>query len=121
MINANASVTNIVRAKNPDTFICENGKYLKSIADTSVIACDEITNATDSVSTNVTNLINTISANATSTVPLNFNDKKVKYKMDCDILHTFLLVIILLFIIAIICYHYAKHRSKQKDIGALTI
>ena len=26
---------------NPSTCICENSKYLKSIADTSVIACDE--------------------------------------------------------------------------------
>ena len=34
--------------------------------------------------------------------------------MDCYILLTVLLVIILLFIIAIICYHYAKHRSKLK-------
>ena len=34
--------------------------------------------------------------------------------MDFCILHTVLLVMILLFIIDIICYHYAKHRSKQK-------
>ena len=27
----------------------------------------------------------------------------------------------LLLIITIICYYYAKHRSKQKDINALTI
>ena len=27
---------------NPSTSICENSKYLKSIADTSVIVCDEI-------------------------------------------------------------------------------
>ena len=27
---------------------------------------------------------------------------------------------ILLFIIAIICYHYAKHKSKEKDIDTLT-
>ena len=33
--------------------------------------------------------------------------------MDCYILHTVLLVIILLFIIAIICYHYAELRSKK--------
>ena len=32
--------------------------------------------------------------------------------MDCYILHTTFLVNILLFIIAIICNHYAKHRSK---------
>ena len=39
--------------------------------------------------------------------------------MDFYILHTFLLVMMLLFLIAIICY-YTKHRSKQKFIGALT-
>ena len=41
-------------------------------------------------------------------------NKKVRYKMDCYILQKVLLVIILLFIIAIICYHYAKHRLKLK-------
>ena len=34
--------------------------------------------------------------------------------MDSYILDTFLLVIILMFIIAIISYHYAKDRSIQK-------
>ena len=38
------------------------------------------------------------------------DDKKVRYKMDCYILRTILLVIILLFIINIIYYHYVKHR-----------
>ena len=45
----------------------------------------------------------------------------VKYKTDCCILHTVLSVIILLLMITIICYHYAKHRSKQKVIYALKI
>ena len=49
----------------------------------------------DVVSTNVTN---TVSKN----VSTNPGDKKVRYTMDCYILHTVLLVIILLFIIAII-------------------
>ena len=35
-------------------------------------------------------------------------------KIDCHIMHTVLLGIILLFIIAISCYHYAKRRSKLK-------
>ena len=34
--------------------------------------------------------------------------------MDYYILQTFLLVITLLFIIAIVCYHYTKHRSGKK-------
>ena len=58
-------------SRNPSTCICENGKYLKSIADVSVIVCDEIINATDSVSTHVANNIranmtNTISTKVTS-------------------------------------------------------
>ena len=54
-------------------------------------------------------------------VSINSDSKKVRYKINCYILHTVLLVIILLLIITIICYHYAKHRSKQKGIDALTI
>ena len=73
--------------------------------------CDEIINTADSVSTTVT-----------STVTTNFCNKKVRYKMDCYILHTVLLVIILLFMVTIICYHYAKPRSKRKKhIAGLTI
>ena len=48
---------------------------------------------------------NTILANVTSTVPINTDNKKVKYKIDGYILHMALLVIILLFKIAIICYY----------------
>ena len=35
--------------ENPSPCICENGKYFKSIAGTSVIVCDEIVNATDRI------------------------------------------------------------------------
>ena len=44
---------------NPSTCICQNGKYLKSITDTSVTVCvcDEIINGTDSVSRNMTNTL----------------------------------------------------------------
>ena len=85
----------------------------------------EIINATDIVSINVTNTIttyvtNTISTNVVSTVSLYSDDKKVRYNMDYYILHTVLLVI-MLFIITIICYHYTKHRSKQKNFATLTI
>ena len=98
---------------NPSTCICENGKNLKRIADTSLIACDEVIYAMDIVSTNVTSII---SANVTITMLKNSDDKKVRYKIDCYILHTVLLVIMLLFIITTICYHYAKHRSKLKNL-----
>ena len=55
--------------------------------------CLEIINAADSASTSMTN-----------TILINSADKKVRYKIDCYILHTFSLVILLL-IIAIIWYH----------------
>ena len=45
--------------------------------------------------------------------------KKVRYKIDCYILHT-VLAIILLLIITVFCYYYAKHRSKQKSVNAMT-
>ena len=100
--------------------------YSESIADTSAIVCDEIINATDSVSKNLTNIIptnmiNTISTNIPSAVLINSDDNKWRYKMNCNILHMFWMMTILLFTIAIICYHYAKHSSKQKTIGTLTI
>ena len=90
---------------DPSTCIWKNGKYLGNIIDNSVIRCDEIINTVGNVSTAVT-----------STVSTNFYNKKVRYKMDCYILHTVLLLIILLFTIAIICYDYAKHRSKRKNV-----
>ena len=68
--------------------------------------CDGIIYVLDIVSAKMTNTIVTIAA---STVSINCHSKKVTRKIDCYILHTFLLVIMLLFIIAIICYHYAKH------------
>ena len=57
-----------------------------------------------------TNVVNTTSTN----VSTNSDGKKVRYRIDCYILQRVLLMIILLFIIAIICYHYGKHRSKLK-------
>ena len=99
---------------DPSTCICENNKYLKNIADTSVIACDEIISAMDMISTKLTNIIAT-------NVPINSDDKKVRYKIDCYILHTYLIVIISLLMIINIFYHYTKHRSKQKGINVLTI
>ena len=44
---------------NPATCSCENGKYLASINDDSVITCDEI-------------------IEETKTVPTNFNEKKIQ-------------------------------------------
>ena len=69
---------------NPSTCIWENVEYLASIIDDSVIICDEIIIVADSVSTNVT-----------STVLANFDNKKVRYKMDYYILDTVLSAIII--------------------------
>ena len=54
---------------NPATCGCENGKYLASIIDESVITCDEIIKETKTVSTK-TVPIETLPTN------LNFNEKK---------------------------------------------
>ena len=63
-----------------------------------------------------TKMTNTIATNVTNSSSINCHRKKVR---DFYILHTVLLAIILLLIITIICYHYAKHRLKQ-NIDALT-
>ena len=94
---------------NPTTYICENSKYLKITGDDSKRGYHEIIYVMDIVSIKMTNIVAT-------NVSINSNDKKVKYKIDCYILHTVLLAIILLLIIAIIYYHYAKHNSKIKHI-----
>ena len=86
-------------SSNRKTCIYEYDKYLKSIVDTSMIACGETVSVMDNASIKMT---------------INFDDKKVRYKIDCNILYTILLVIILLLIITNICYHYAKHRSNKK-------
>ena len=58
---------------NPSTCICESSKYLKSIADTSVIECDENITVMDIVSTKMTN---NIATNVTSTASINCLSKK---------------------------------------------
>ena len=78
----------------------------------------QFVNVTNHVPTNVAN---TISANATSTVPLNSDNKKVRYAINCYVLYTFLLVTILLFIITIICFVTQSIDQKQKNIITLAI
>ena len=74
--------------------------------------CDEITKGADNVSTNVANAIPT---NVRSTMSTNSEDKKVRYKMVCYILHIILLLIILIFTIALNCYHCTKNNIKAKS------
>ena len=83
---------------NPNTCICESSKYLKGIADTTVTKCDEIVIAINNLSTKKTN---TITTNVTSTASINCHSKKVR-----------LVVIILLLIVTIICYQYAKQKGR---------
>ena len=64
--------------------------------------CHEIIYAMDTASTKMTNI-------EATNVSINSNDKNIKYEIDWYILHTVLLAIILLLIIAIIYYNYAKH------------
>ena len=93
---------------NSSACICENSKYLKSVADTSVTECDGIPIAIDNLSTKKTN---TIATNITSTDSINCYGKKGR---DCYILHTVLLAIILLLIIIIIYSHCAKQKGIMK-------
>ena len=51
---------------------------------------------------------NAIATNVKSTASINYHCKKIR---DCYILHTVLLAIILLLIITIICYPYAKQKG----------
>ena len=107
---------------SPATCSCENSKYLASTIDNSVITCDEIIIAAGSAPTNVPTIVmSTVSTNVTRTASINVHNKKVRYKMNCYILYMVLLVVILLFIITVIGYHYAKNKSRQKNIGPLTM
>ena len=102
---------------NHATCSCENGKYLASTIDNSVIMCDKIIKAGKSVSANVlVNITCTVPINASNDTSINFSNKNVGYEMNCCNFHTVFLVLILLFIISFICYRYAKHRSKQKTL-----
>ena len=61
---------------NSCTCIFENSKYLKSIADTSEIAFDDIISVTDIVSSKMTNTIVT-------DVSITCHNKNERYKSDC--------------------------------------
>ena len=69
---------------------------------------DEITIVKNNVSAKKTNTITKKKTNVTSTASINCRSKKVR---DYYILHTVLLVIILILITAIICYHYTKQKG----------
>ena len=58
---------------NPSTCICENSKYLKGVADTSVTECDEIIIVMDILSTKMTKTVATI---VTSNASIYWQSKK---------------------------------------------
>ena len=93
---------------NPSTCICEDSKYLKSIADTSVTECEEIIIVMNNVSRKKTN---TIAANVTSTAWINCHSKNVRI---CYIPNTVLLAIILLLKIIIICCRLQNKKEQYK-------
>ena len=65
---------------------CENGKYLASIIDDSVIMCDEI--------------IDMVQSESKEALSINFNDKNATCKIEnFDILHAFLLITISILVI----------------------
>ena len=77
---------------NPSACVCENGKYLLSIMNDSVIMCDEIIDVGET----------------------NFNEKNVTCKtQNFYILLAFLLITITLVAISICCY-LIKYWAKQK-------
>ena len=98
---------------NNGTCICENKSNSKSIADDQVIVYDEIACVTYNVSTNVANVIST---NVTSTVSIDSYEKKVRYKMDCYILHVLLLAPMLPFLsslFATIIQNIGQNKTKM--------
>ena len=86
-------------SSNLSICICENSKYLKSIAHTSKIECDEIIC--------YEYCINNKDKYYSNKCKKNCHSKKVR---DCYILHAILLAITLLLTITIICY-YAKQKG----------
>ena len=92
-INVEASLKSIIYVKKKDyiwdpvTCSCENGKYLASIIDDSVITCDEIIEETKTSPTN-----------------LNENKQSVKHKISTFYLHHFYQLPLYNLTVNIYCY-----------------
>ena len=91
---------------NPSTCPCENGKYLESIIDDSVVICDKIKEVTKTVP---------IKAITKKTFPTNFNIEKITCKIEnrkfIYFTHHFLITVSLLAIISIY-YCIIRHWPK---------
>ena len=87
---------------NPIACNCENGKYLASIMDDSVIMCDEVIDSYDK---------------ETKTIPKDFNEKKAICKtQNFYVLLAFLLITIALLTAAGIYCYLIKYQAKQKHL-----
>ena len=105
-INVDASAKKHICQKDyiwqPITCISENGKYLASIIENSVITCDEIIRKTKTVATN-------------------FNKKNIiRETKSFTILFAFLLITIALLIAVNISCYLIKFWAKQKYYSHLT-
>ena len=98
-INVDVSIKRHVCEKdyiwNPSTCSCENGKYLASIMDDSVITCDEIIDAEAKSNDQ-----------ETKTIPTNFNEKNITYQIKnfYRLLAFLLITTALLMAVSIYCY-----------------
>ena len=101
MINEDASVKTILYVKKlylePATCSFENGKYLASIINDSVIPCDEFIDA------------------EIKTIPTNFNEKNTICKTkNFYILLPFSIITIVLLIAVGIYYYLIKYKKEEK-------
>ena len=90
---------------NPATCSCENGKYLTSINDNSVITCDEI----------IDSEVESYNKGEKISVTTSFNEKHAicKTKKVYILLALLLITISSLIAVSIYCY-LIKYKSKQK-------
>ena len=87
---------------------CENGKYLKSVADYSNIVYHEIIETAKVVSTKII---------STKSIPTNFNEKNVTCKTKCFYILIAFLLITMMFLIAVSIYCcFIKYQAKQKQL-----
>ena len=79
-LNPSLTVANVIRIKSEKIRKYYRRKINGNIIHNSVITCDEIIDTADSISTNVSC---SVPINAENTASIKFDDKKVRYSMDC--------------------------------------
>ena len=104
--NVNVTVKNIIYVKknvsNPSTSIHENGKYLASIVDDSVIRSDEVIKSYEE---------------EIKSIPTNFNEKKFNLWSTKFLYLLLFLLITIALLIAVSIYRYLiKYQAKQKHL-----